>query len=124
MTRLRARDRDEGAGPGEQTGRCLFGIRGETVLMLKDGVWDDGVGACRIGGGRMITVAIVTFSRDRLNRPSSFSDYWTKAIQTSKALLSIRRNLREKQTLVQAQPRNRNFMYVGAGVGHGRSGNE
>ena len=46
VTRLRARD--AGAGPGEQTGRCLFGIGGETafpeVLMLNAGVSGGGVG--------------------------------------------------------------------------------
>lgn len=62
MTGFRARD--AGAGPGEQSGRCLFGIRGETVFMLKEGARGDGVGGCRIGGCRTMTVAIVTLSSE------------------------------------------------------------
>lgn len=60
------RARDAGAGPGEQTGRCLLGIRGETVLMLRDGARGDGVGAGRIGGCRTMTVAILTSSAELL----------------------------------------------------------
>lgn len=62
MTGFRARD--AGAGPGEQTGRCLFGIRGATVFMLKDGARGDGVGVCWIGRCRTMTVAIVTLSSE------------------------------------------------------------
>lgn len=43
-----------GVGPGEQTGRCLFGmgvlgLRGIEVFRLRAGVRGGGVGECRIG---------------------------------------------------------------------------